>query len=68
MPKLERKPMCPMCGKFATREFRPFCSKNCSNLDLSRWFRGQYRVETEERPGLDDFPESLALRGTEKFH
>ncbi|MBC25701.1 MAG: DNA gyrase inhibitor YacG [Rhodospirillaceae bacterium] len=57
-----------MCGKIATHKFRPFCSKNCSNLDLSRWFRGQYRVETEERPGLDDFPESLIPRGKENFH
>ena len=68
MAKHGRKPKCPICGKITTHEFRPFCSKNCSNLDLSRWFRGLYRVETEERPGLDDFPESLAPLGKENFH
>lgn len=39
---------CPICKKPAVFEFRPFCSKRCADLDLARWFRGDYRIEGEE--------------------
>ncbi len=35
---------CPTCGKPTVTEFRPFCSKRCADLDLARWFRGDYVV------------------------
>ncbi len=41
---------CPVCGKPREREFRPFCSKRCADLDLSRWFNDSYRVPTDEPP------------------
>ncbi|HYH38170.1 MAG TPA: DNA gyrase inhibitor YacG [Azospirillum sp.] len=41
---------CPICGKPAAAEYRPFCSKRCADVDLSRWLGGVYRVETEEGP------------------
>ena len=28
---------CPMCGKPEAKEFRPFCSKRCADLDLGKW-------------------------------
>ena len=40
---------CPICGadlaiaKPAPR-LRPFCSPRCADVDLGRWFTGQYRV------------------------
>ncbi|MFZ2004611.1 MAG: DNA gyrase inhibitor YacG, partial [Stellaceae bacterium] len=30
-----------------------FCSKRCREIDLGRWLRGVYRVETEEGPETD---------------
>jgi len=39
---------CPICKKPTVFEFRPFCSKRCADIDLSRWFRGDYRIEGEE--------------------
>ena len=39
---------CAICGEPASTRFRPFCSKRCADIDLSRWFRGQYRVPSEE--------------------
>jgi uncharacterized protein len=47
---------CPICGKPAMPGHRPFCSKRCRDIDLGRWLRGVYRVETEEGPedGSDD--------------
>ena len=42
---------CPVCGKSADVEMRPFCSKRCADLDLSHWLGGTYRIPTEEAPG-----------------
>jgi endogenous inhibitor of DNA gyrase (YacG/DUF329 family) len=44
---------CPVCGKRPIPQHRPFCSDRCANIDLGRWFKGAYRVETEE-PAEDD--------------
>lgn len=41
---------CPICGKPTEEAFRPFCSKRCADVDLSRWLGGVYRVETNEGP------------------
>ena len=30
------------------RGFQPFCSGRCADIDLGRWLKGAYRVETEE--------------------
>lgn len=47
-----RPASCPICGKPTTQPHRPFCSKRCRDIDLGRWLRGIYRVETDE--GADD--------------
>ena len=39
---------CPICGKPAVHEFRPFCSKRCADIDLNRWFKGSYAVPVIE--------------------
>jgi len=49
-PPLPAPAPCPICGKPVTRIHRPFCSARCRNIDLGRWLRGVYRVETEEGP------------------
>jgi endogenous inhibitor of DNA gyrase (YacG/DUF329 family) len=45
---------CPVCGKDVTADFRPFCSKRCANIDLGRWLKEGYRVETDEGPSDED--------------
>ena len=50
---------CPICGKPAETSRQPFCSARCANIDLGRWLKGGYRVETDEPPedgGVDDQP------------
>lgn len=39
---------CPLCGKPAAAEFRPFCSKRCADIDLNRWLSGVYAIPTED--------------------
>ena len=45
---------CPICGKPAQVETRPFCSKRCADLDLSRWLNGVYAVPAAETGEDDD--------------
>jgi endogenous inhibitor of DNA gyrase (YacG/DUF329 family) len=35
---------CPICGKATSRDYRPFCSKHCADVDLGRWLGGRYVV------------------------
>ena len=51
MPAARR---CPICGKPAVPQNRPFCSPRCAQIDLGRWLKGNYRLPTEEMPDDDD--------------
>ena len=44
---------CPICGKPADHATRPFCSKRCADVDLSRWLSGVYAVPAAD-PLEDD--------------
>jgi endogenous inhibitor of DNA gyrase (YacG/DUF329 family) len=48
---------CPICGKLAIEQFRPFCSKRCADVDLHRWLAGVYAVPAAEN---DDSAEDKA--------
>lgn len=50
-------PGCPLCGKPRDARFRPFCSKRCADVDLARWFRGDYAIPGKPDTGEDDEPE-----------
>jgi endogenous inhibitor of DNA gyrase (YacG/DUF329 family) len=39
---------CPICKKPTVLKYRPFCSKRCADIDLARWFRGDYKIPGEE--------------------
>jgi Uncharacterized protein conserved in bacteria len=41
---------CPICGRPEMPETKPFCSKRCADVDLSRWLGGVYRIESGDRP------------------
>lgn len=43
---------CPLCGKAATPDFRPFCSRGCRDRDLINWFGEDYRIPVG--PGTED--------------
>jgi hypothetical protein len=48
----ERGVKCPICGKPAAENVRPFCGRRCADVDLGRWLTGQYRVPSN--PGDTD--------------
>ena len=45
---------CPICGKPTELSYRPFCSRRCADIDLSRWLSGTYAIpdqtESEDDP------------------
>lgn len=41
---------CPICGRPTEPATRPFCSKRCADVDLSRWLGGVYRIESPDPP------------------
>jgi hypothetical protein len=55
---------CPICGKPATPDYRPFCSRRCADVDLGRWLTEGYRIpaetedEAEDRAGNDTPPKA----------
>lgn len=53
MAEPRHPPRCPVCGRLATRENRPFCSARCADVDLGRWLSEQYRIP-DERTAPDD--------------
>ena len=45
-------PGCPICKKPLDLKYRPFCSKRCADVDLSRWLTGSYAIPgSEEEEG-----------------
>ena len=50
-------PKCPICGKPAEASYRPFCSRRCADVDLSRWLKGAYAVPAEEDESVPDADE-----------
>ncbi|HEY1382891.1 MAG TPA: DNA gyrase inhibitor YacG [Dongiaceae bacterium] len=52
--KAGQKSGCPICGKPADQQFKPFCSQRCRQVDLNRWLSGTYRIPGAERPAGED--------------
>lgn len=40
---------CPVCGKPTQHRYRPFCSRRCADIDLGKWFAGDYALPSEDR-------------------
>ena len=49
---------CPICGKPASPDTAPFCSKRCTDVDLHRWLGGHYAVPGD--PVDDDMGEGAS--------
>ena len=37
-------PRCPICQAPVVAQHKPFCSKRCADVDLSRWLKGSYAI------------------------
>lgn len=48
------KPTCPICGKPTVPELKPFCSRRCADVDLSRWLKGAYAIPVVDADDDED--------------
>ena len=55
-PKAGSAGKCPICGRPTETDYRPFCSRRCADVDLSRWLSGTYAIPA--RPDDDEDGES----------
>jgi uncharacterized protein len=44
MTSSNAKQRCPICKAETVHESRPFCSKRCKDIDLSRWLGDGYAI------------------------
>lgn len=40
--------LCPICDGPAAKDYAPFCSKRCADVDLHRWLSGTYAIPAAE--------------------
>lgn len=54
-PRVIKVHKCPICGKLTdSLEYRPFCSKRCSDIDLGNWFNESYVIEGKNQPDIEE--------------
>jgi hypothetical protein len=53
---------CPICGAPRDVHYRPFCSRRCADVDLSRWLRGAYVIPGGNSDADEDGDDARAAR------
>lgn len=53
-PKPRPPPRCPVCGRRASEQARPFCSPRCAQVDLGRWLSGAYAIPATEQDTAEE--------------
>ncbi|MEL6257886.1 MAG: DNA gyrase inhibitor YacG [Pseudomonadota bacterium] len=52
-------PPCPVCEtRLSEKTYRPFCSRRCADVDLSRWLKGGYAIPGGPGENSDETPPS----------
>lgn len=50
--------LCPICEKKkAVAAFKPFCSKRCADVDLSKWLSDSYAISGSSNEEAEETPE-----------
>lgn len=39
---------CPICSRKTNEANRPFCSRRCADVDLAKWFGGNYVIHKSD--------------------
>ena len=45
---------CPICDKPSARNYYPFCSKRCADVDLAKWMSGSYAVPSDDPQDVEE--------------
>jgi endogenous inhibitor of DNA gyrase (YacG/DUF329 family) len=61
---------CPICSRATDANYRPFCSRRCADVDLSRWLGGAYAIpdaaESEDGDESTDSERPSPAAGADK--
>jgi len=50
--------LCPICEKKKTvADFKPFCSKRCADVDLSKWLSDGYAIPGSSNEEAEQTPD-----------
>ena len=50
---------CPICKQETAKEYRPFCSRRCADVDLGRWLTGAYAVPSDDPEDMEQAIEQV---------
>ncbi|SLN73102.1 zinc-binding protein [Roseovarius gaetbuli] len=51
---------CPICKKPTDVKYRPFCSRRCADVDLGKWFSGDYAVPSTDPEDIEEAIEAIS--------
>jgi hypothetical protein len=51
---------CPICKKPTDDKYRPFCSRRCADVDLGKWFSGDYAVPSTDPEDIEEAIEAIS--------
>ena len=54
---------CPICQKPTDKQFRPFCSSRCADIDLGKWMRGDYAVPSRDPEDIEKALDEIDKQG-----
>lgn len=54
---------CPICGEETRRDYRPFCSRRCADIDLAKWLNGGYAVPSGDQEDIENALENALSAG-----
>ncbi len=57
---------CPICENTTDPAFRPFCSKRCADIDLSKWLRGAYAIPSQDPDDIEEALEQTDQKSTQQ--
>ena len=59
---------CPICSGGVDQKYRPFCSRRCADIDLSKWFAGAYAAPSQDPEDIEKAIDALENQTEQKPH
>ncbi|ATG34312.1 MULTISPECIES: DNA gyrase inhibitor YacG [Phaeobacter] len=51
---------CPICAEETQKDYRPFCSRRCADIDLAKWLNGAYATPSTDPEDIENALEEAA--------
>ncbi len=58
---------CPICSAPYALTYRPFCSRRCADVDLSRWLSGRYAIAGGDADEDEDGDQARAAEAAQRI-